>query len=194
MLTSASQLINVPIMSLQTGSELARTTSAVIDPRTLTVIAYEVSGPLLDQHPSFLRVEDVREQSNIGLIVDSSDEFVGLDDVIKLKEVYEFGFEIVGLPVVDEKGKKLGKVDGFTIELDSFVIQQINVRRPILKSLGDVELLIHRSQIVKVSDTAITVKAGTINAEPVKAAVSTYVNPFRQPGKAQPESIEVDDN
>ena len=191
MLTTASQLINVPIMSLQTGTELARTTSAVIDPRTLTIIAYEVSGPLLDQQPSFLRVADIREQSNLGLIVDSSDEFVGLDDVIKLKEVYDFGFELTGLPVVDEKGKKLGKVDTYTVELESFVIQQINVRRPILKSLGDTELLIHRSQIVKVSDTAITVKAGTIHAEPVKTTVSNYVNPFRQPGNAQPEAIKA---
>lgn len=192
MLTTASQLIHVPVMSLQTGTELARTTAAVIDPRTLSIIAYELSGPLLDEHPSFLRVADIREQSNIGLIVDSSDEFVGLDDVIKLKEVYEFNFEIVGLPVVDEKGKKLGKVDGYTIELESFIIQQINVKRPILKSLGDTELLIHRSQIVKVSDTVITVKSGSVNAEPVKAAVSGYVNPFRQPGKAQPEAIETD--
>lgn len=192
MLTTASQLIQVPVMSLQTGTELARTTEAVIDPRTLAVIAYELSGPLLDEHPSFLRVEDIREQSNIGLIVDSSDEFVGLDDVIKLKEVYEFSFELIGLPVVDEKGKKLGKVDGYTIELESFVIQQINVRRPILKSLGDTELLIHRSQIVKVSDSLITVKSGTIHAQPVKTTVSDYVNPFRQPGKAQPEVIKAD--
>lgn len=192
MLTTASQLINVPVMSLQTGTELARTTAAVIDPRTLTILAYEVSGPLLDQHPSFLRVADIREQSGIGLIIDSSDEFVGLDDVIKLKEVYELGFTLIGLPVIDEKAKKLGKVDGYTIELESFVIQQINVKRPILKSLGDAELLIHRSQIVKVSDTSITVKAGTINAEPVKSTVSTYVNPFRQTSKAQPEAARVD--
>lgn len=192
MLTVGSQLIHVPVMSLQTGTELARTTTAVIDPRTLTILAYELSGPLLDQQPSFLRVADIREQSNIGFIVDSSDEFVGLDDVIKLQEVYDFRFQLVGLPVIDEKGKKLGKVDGYTVEIESFVIQQINVKRSLLKSLGDTELLIHRSQIVKVSDTAITVKAGTINAEPVKATVSNYVNPFRQTGKAQPEAIKAD--
>lgn len=178
-------------MSLQTGSELARTTAAVIDPRTLTIIAYEVAGPLLDKHPSFLRVADIREHSNIGLIIDSSDEFVGLDDVIKLKEVYDFGFTLNGLSVIDEHKKKLGKVDGYSVELDSFVIQQINVKRPILKSLGDTELLIHRSQIVKVSDSTITVKAGTINAEPVKSTVSTYVNPFRQAGNAQPEAVDI---
>lgn len=191
MLTLGSQLIGVPVMGLQTGSELARTTGVVIDPRSLTVIAYELSGPLLDQHPSFLRPVDIREQSNIGLIVDSSDEFVGLDDVIKLKEVYEFGFELIGLPVIDEAGKKLGKVNGYSVEVESLVIQQINVKRGVLKSLGDTELLIHRSQIVKVSDTAITVKAGTVDVEPVKATVSTYVNPFRQTGKAQPEAIKA---
>lgn len=192
MLTVASQLIHMPVMSLQTGTELARTTDAIIDPRNLSVIAYELSGVLLDQHPSFLRIADIREQSNIGLIVDSSDEFVGIDDVLKIKEVYDFRFQLVGLPVVDEKGKKLGKVSDYTLELESFVIQQINVKRPLLKSMGDTELLIHRSQIVKVSDTTIVVKAGSISADPVKAAVSNYVNPFRQAGKAQPEAVELD--
>lgn len=192
MLTTASQLVHLPVMSLQTGTELARTSTAVIDPRNLQIVAYELIGPLLDSHPSFLRIEDIREQSDIGFIVDSSDEFVGLDDVIKIKEVYDFHFPLVGLLVIDEKGRKLGKVDSYTVELGSFVIQQINVRRPLLKSLGDSELLIHRSQIVKISDTTITVKANTVNAEPVQSAVSAYANPFRQAGKAQPEAIKAE--
>lgn len=192
MLTAASQLTHMPVMSLQTGTELARTTNALIDPRNLTVIAYELSGPLLDQQPSFLRIADIREQSNIGFIVDSSDEFVSLEDVLKIKEIYDFKFELVGLPVVDEKGKKLGKVSDYTLELESFVVQQINVKRPLLKSMGDTELLVHRSQIVKVSDTTIVVKAGSVTADPVKTAVSNYVNPFRQTSKAQPEAAKLD--
>ena len=192
MLTPSSQLLGLPIMSLQTGTELARTAAPLIDPRDLRIIAYEVEGPLLDVRPSFLRIDDIREQSDIGLIIDSSSEFIGLDDVIKLKEIYDFHFSLIGLGVVDEKNKKLGKVDDYTVEMGSFVIQQINVKRPLIKSLGDSELLIHRSQIVKISDTTITVKAGTVNAEPVKAAVSTYINPFRQTSKAQPEAIKAD--
>jgi len=194
MLVRESQLTNTPVMSLQTGTELARTKTPVINPRALSIVAYEVDGPLLDERPSFLRIDDMRELGEIGMIVDSSDEFVGLDDVIKLKEIYELHFSLVGLEVVDDHKHKLGKVDGYTIEMGSFVIQQIIVRRPLLKSLGDSELVIHRSQVIKISDTTITVKAPTNEAkDPIPTAARAYVNPFRQPGNAQPEAIKTRD-
>lgn len=193
MLVNGSQLTQTPVMSLQTGTELARTKQPVIDPRTLSIMAYELEGPLLDSHPSFLRIPDVRELSDIGMIVDSSDEFVELNDIIKLKEIYELQFHLIGLTVFDERKHKLGKVDSYTVEMGSFIIQQLNVRRPILKSLGDTELLIHRSQIIEVTDTTIVVKSGKVNAEPIKSAMRTYVNPFRSQGSAQPESIQLND-
>jgi len=193
MLVLSSQLINTPVMSLQTGTELARTKAAVINPRTLSVIAYEVDGALLDERPSFLRVADVRELGEIGMIVDSSDEFVGLDDIVRLKEIYELHFPLIGLEVVDDKKHRLGKVEEYTVEMSNFVIEQLQVRRPLLKSLGDSELLIHRSQVIKINDTTITVKAPTTEAkDPIPSAVRAYVNPFRQPGKTQPEAVKVD--
>jgi uncharacterized protein YrrD len=194
MLVTGSQLLSTPVMSLQTGTELARTKSPVIDPRTLKIIAYELEGPLLDQNPSFLRIEDVRELGEIGMIIDSSDEFVGLDDVIKLKEVVDLNFSLLGLTVFDEKKHKLGKIDDYTVEMGSFVIQQLNVKRPILKSLGDTELLVHRSQIVEITDTSVIVKSGKVNAEPIKSAVRTYVNPFRSSTGPQPETVKIDRN
>lgn len=193
MLVLGSQLLNTSVMSLQTGTELARAKSPIIDPRTLTIVAYELEGPLLDQHPSLLRIADIRELSDIGMIVDSSDEFIGVDDVIKLKETYELHFPLVGLSVVDDKKHKLGKVEDYSVEMGGFVIQQLSVRRPIFKSLGDSELLIHRSQVIQINDTTVTVKSGSSEAQdPIPHAVKAYVNPFRRPGSAQPEAIQSD--
>ena len=189
MLISGANLINLPVMSLQTGVELARTKSVLIDPRNLTVLAYELDGATLDERPSFLRIEDVRELSKMGLIIDSSDEFIGLSDVIKIEQVYEFKFQLVGLDVQDEKKRKLGKVQAFTVDADSFVVQQLNVRRPLFKSLNDTELLIHRSQIVEIDNQKVTVKSGEVS-KPVTESIREYVNPFRQQ-KAQPETTDI---
>ena len=71
MLITAEKFTNMPVMSLQTGSELARTSRAIINPYNLKIIAYELSGPLLDQSPSLLRIEDIRETGPMGLIIDS---------------------------------------------------------------------------------------------------------------------------
>ena len=189
MLIAYDRFLKRPVMSLQTGAELARTKDVLVDPRNLTVIAYELEGTMLDEHPSFLRVADIREISNLGIIVDSSEEFVGLDDVIKIKEVHEFGFTLLGLPVVDEKKRKLGKVSSYNLDGDSFMVAQLVVRRPLLKSLSDTDLLVHRTQIVEVSNDQVTVKSAA-SKPAVKESIREYANPFRAPQSPQPEAIE----
>lgn len=186
MLLAGSRLIDAPVMGLQTGSELGRLTTPVINPDTLAILAYEVEGPLLDKSPSLLRIADVREFSDIGVIIDSSDEFVSPEDIIKLNEVYKQHFSPVGMKVIDEKRRKLGKVDGYTIETTGFVIQQLSVKRPFFKSLNDTQLLIHRSQITEINDEAIIVHSEAKIPEPALAKVkSTYVNPFRKNPQAE---------
>lgn len=189
MLLSFDRFLKQPVMSLQTGAELARTKDVLVDPRNLTVVAYELDGTMLDEHPSFLRVGDVREISNLGIIVDSSEEFVGLDDVIKLKEVYDFGFNLLGLAVVDDKEHKLGKITGYNLDGDSFTVAQLVVRRPLLKSLNETDLLIHRAQIVEVNNERIVVKSAS-DKSVVKESIREYANPFRASQRAQPEAIE----
>lgn len=166
-------------MSLQTGGQLARTKAPLIDPRDLSIIAYELDGPRLDAHPSFLRMIDVRELSNLGLIVDSSDEFIGLDDVIKIKEIYDLHFALVDMTVRDVKKRKLGKVTSYSLEPGTFQIVQLNVKRPLLKSLSDTELIIDRSQIVEINDDEIIIKHDETPLTPVKRAANAYTNPFR---------------
>ncbi len=190
MLVSNERFDNIPVMSLQTGSMLARASSAVIDPRSLAVVAYELEGYLLDQHPTLLRVADIREIGPLGMIIDSVDELISPSDVIKIKEVYEINFQLIGLKVVDERKRTVGRVIGYTLEAGSFIIQQLRVKRPLMKSFGDTELLIHRSQIVKVTDDVIVVKTPDIrHKEPVVQPMQTFENPFRK-SSPQPDTIE----
>ena len=186
MLITGSRLLDAPVMGLQTGGELARTSKAIIDPTSLAIIAYELTGPLLNEHPSLLRIADVREFSDIGLIVDSSEEFVGLNDIIKLREIYDLQFDPTGMHVIDEKRHKLGKVDGYTIETGAFVIQQLVVKRPLFKSLNDAHLLVHRTQITEINNHEIIVHSQAEIPEPTMQAVrNAYANPFRKNTQAE---------
>lgn len=181
-------------MSLQVGSKVAETTRPIIDPRTLTIVAYEVDGDLLDQHPSFIRIADIRELSDLGMIIDTSDELVGENDVIKLKELLDLGFALPGKRVVDTRGKKLGKVEDYTIDTDSFVIQQLSVKSGFINSLASTGNIVHRSQIVEINDTTITVKSGEKKLTSLGTTGNihqTYTNPFRKQPETQPETTET---
>jgi len=183
MLILGSRLLHSPIMSLQTGGRLAHAVKPVIDPATLRILAYEVEGPLLSERPSFVRTQDIREYGRLGMIIDSNDELVGLEDVIKIKQVYNLNFSLVGIQVIDEHKRKLGKVNDYTLDTDSFVIQQLNVRRGLLKGITDTGFLVNRSQIIEINNTTIVVKSPSVkSAEPVMQSIrGEFNNPFRIP-------------
>lgn len=190
MILLGSTLINAPVMSLQTGGELARTKTAIINPADLGIVGYEVTGPNLATHPTLLRIADVRELSDLGFIVDSADEFVAEHDVLKLDEIYHMRFELTNMLVADEKRRKLGHVIDYTLDTGSFLVQQLTVRRPLLRSLNDTELLIHRSQIIEINDKAIVVHSEAKVPEPERSEViGSYINPFRKTETAS-ESID----
>lgn len=192
MLLLGSRLISTPIMGLQTGTKLAVTKAPIIDPSNLKIIAYEADGPLLAERPSFIRIADVRELSDAGMIIDSNDEFVGVKDVISLQKIYDLNFNLIGLTVMDEVGHKLGKVDDFSIDTDSFTIQQLNVKRGIIKSFADTGLLIHRTQIVEINDSSIIVRTTAKKLDPItKSGQLSYMNPFRSTAAPQADSSDV---
>jgi uncharacterized protein YrrD len=179
-------------MGLQTGTQLAVAKNPIIDPNNLKIIAYEVEGPLLTEKPSFIRIADVRELSDVGMIIDSTDEFVGLHDVIAIENIYKLGFKLLGMNVIDETKHKLGKVSDYSLEIGSFIIEQLSVSRGIIKSLTETELLIHRTQIVEINDINIIVKSIAGKLEPITEAKKlSYMNPFRQPAP-NPDNSNVD--
>ena len=186
MLLVGSKLLDFPVMSLHVGGEVARTAEAIIDPAELKVVAYTLSGPLLSsgEYGDILETSDIREVSNLGMIVDSTDVFSHRSEVIRLDKIMSLNFELVGLRVVSEDGKKLGKVSDYTIDADSFTVYQLIVRRPFLKSALDPELTINRSQIVEIDDYKIIIKHEKENVpvqEQAKEFVPNFVNPFREP-------------
>lgn len=189
MLISDIRLQDFPVLSLHVGAPVARIVAPIIDPDSLKVIAYRVDGPLVgrDDVGEILPVASVREFSSLGLVIDSTDEFVEVDDIVRVREVLKLNFELVGLKVVTKKGTKLGKVGGYTIDADSGTIMQLIVRRPAMKALIDPELTISRSQIIEVDDYQVVVKSeeAKIRQATQKDFVPSFVNPFREPNFAK---------
>lgn len=189
MLLPIKNLLGTPIMSLQTGAELAHTTHPIIDPRKMTIIAFYVEGSLLESNPSVLHVSDIRELSDIGLIIDDSDKLMATEGLVRLQEIIDFEFELDGVQVVDEREHKLGKVADYAIDPDTYMVQQIYTEQSLIRSLSRVSNIIHRSQIISVTNEKIVVKSPTVPATEISENIieKTFVNPFR--AKPQQETI-----
>lgn len=181
MLLPIHSLLDIPVMSLQTGAELARIGEPIVDPRQMTVVAFYVDGRMIDSHPSVLHVADIRELSDIGIIVDDSDKLMSPDGLVRLQQIIDFHFKLIGTMVIDESGHKLGKVKDYVVEPETYTIQQLYTEQSILKSISTMSNVIHRSQIISVTNERITVSSPTIRDEVVEPAkAGSFANPFRK--------------
>lgn len=193
MLVPINQLIDNPILSLQTGAELARTQDVIVDPRRLVIPAIRVHGSRLDNKDSVLHPEDIREISDIGMIIDDSDKLMSTEGLVRLQEVIDFGFVLPGISVIDDQGKKIGTVKDYSVDPENFSIQQLYIKPPFIKSIGVSTLTVHRSQVISVDNRKIVVKSPTIK-EDAKQTLrqpaqhqASFVNPFRNPTPTRQE-------
>jgi uncharacterized protein YrrD len=186
MLVLKERLIHVPVMSLQTGAQIAQTERPIIDPRQLMVVAFYCQGSTLDVTPAVLHVDDIREAGTLGFIVDDADVIMSPTDLVRLQQIISYNFSLEGKLVVDDRGQKIGKVDNFIVDMRSFYITQLQVQPSILQSWSTSQVLIGRTQILEINDKKIIVKSATVKEEPVKHAIPH--NPFKQQSQAQPEA------
>lgn len=184
MLINGSKLLNYPVLSLHVGGKIAQTVAPIIDPNNLRIVAYKVDGPTIGGDVGdILQLSSVREFSNIGMIVDSADDFVFAEDIVRLKEILSLKFDLVGLKVETKKGAKLGKVIDYTVDTNSFQVAQIIVKRPAIKAIMDPELTIAYAQIAEVTDYKVIVKSEEekLKKEAAKENfVPNFINPFRE--------------
>lgn len=167
----------------------------IIDPSDLKVIAYQVSGPTIGgEVGDILMVRDMRETDKIGAIIDSTDVLVNREDVLKIDKIMRLNFHLIGHKVVTKRGSRLGKVIDFTLNPDTFMIQQLVVKRPIAKAFFDPELLIGRSEVVEIDDYKLIVKdeEAKIREKAREDFQADFVNPFRQQRLATIDNKEPD--
>ena len=184
MLIYNSKLLGTPVLSVQASGPIGYISSAVVDPASLAIIAFFVDGPLLRRSDAnLLDAKSIREYSTLGLVIDDIDELITADDVIKISDVLKLNFDLLALKVETKKGTKLGRVTDFTVTSEDFLVKQLVVKRPTLKSFIDPELIIPRSEIVEITDYKIIVKdeEKTIKEKATKESfVPNFVNPFRK--------------
>lgn len=185
MLLPINRFIGAPLVSLQAEAVIAHTGEPIIDPRKLIVVGFYVGPQAKKQTPQVIHTSDIREVSHLGLIIDSAEDIMPLDDLVRLQEIINFGFELIGIPVVDEQGKKYGKVSDYSIDPKSFYVQQLFTQQSLLRSFGSLSKIIHRTQIISITNEKIVIKSAAIKEEVENSVRSAVVNPFRhapQPG------------
>jgi uncharacterized protein YrrD len=169
MLQLSAFLLNRPVLSLRAGTEIATTTTAIINPNNLKIEGFYCHDPR-QKRQAVLLSQDIRDVLPQGLVVNDYDALTDADELVRLKDLLELGFELLGMPVVTVSKHKLGKVNDFASDNQTLYIQKIYVTQSILKSLSNNQLGIDRNQIIEITNKKIVVKD---LVQPTPATVST---------------------
>lgn len=65
--------------------------------------------------------------------------------------------QLIGLLVETQSGEKLGRVDGFNLEVDSHLVYQYLVKPAGLSKIFSHELIINRAQVISLSEEKMVV-------------------------------------
>jgi uncharacterized protein YrrD len=157
MLQLSGSLLNRPILSLRTGSVVGNTSGAIINPNNLKIEGFYCQGNASSK-PLVLLYQDIRDVIPQGFVVNDDDVLVEPEELVRLKEIMEIHFELLGKHVQTTSHDKLGKVVDFAAETTTMYVQKVYVSQSIFKNLTGGNLGIDRNQIVEITNKQIIVQ------------------------------------
>ena len=150
MLQLSAALLNKNVMSLRTGQAIATVTAAIFNPNNLKIEGFYCQDRF-DKRELILLYQDIREVLKQGYVVNDHAVLAEPDDLIRLKDVLELNYELIGKPVQTITKHKVGKVSDYATETETMYVQKIYVSQSIFKSLTGGSLSVDRTQINEIT-------------------------------------------
>lgn len=154
-------------MSLRTGTPVATTIGTIFNPNNLKVEGFYVEDSF-DKSRLILLYQDIREILPQGFVVNDHDVLAEPGELVRLKDILNLKFELIGKQVVTLSKEKVGKVSDYAVETETMYVQKLYVSQSILKSLTGGSLSIDRTQINEITPRRIIINE-LIEAAPATA-------------------------
>ncbi len=156
MLQLSESLLQKPVMSLRTGQPVAHVTGAIINPNNLKIEGFYCTDRF-DKSQLVLVYQDIRDVLPQGFVVDDHDVLVSPSELVRLKDVMQIDFTLIGKPVVTTSKEKIGKVTDFATEVETMFIQKLYVSQGLLRNFTGGSLSVDRNQINEITDRKIII-------------------------------------
>jgi sporulation protein YlmC with PRC-barrel domain len=156
MLRLSTSYIDRSILSLRTGGDIGIAKSPIINPNNLKIEGW-YANDAYEKGEFILPAQEIRDLITKGLVVNDHDALTHPEDMVRLTEMINLKFNLIGKTVSTESGKKLGKVSDYAVNDENYYVQKLYVNPSLLHGLTQEQLLIDRSQIIEITDKKIIV-------------------------------------
>jgi sporulation protein YlmC with PRC-barrel domain len=173
----SAQLLNRPILSIQTGQVIGFLARPILTPEKLEIVAFwcqATKESKLTNSPRYVVLaRDLRRLSPDAAVVDSIEELEDPNEIVRLATILRQPINLIGIDVQNESNVKLGKVDEYTINLEQMLVQKLYVRPPLLKRFLVESMMVDRSQIIEITPRQVTVRDTTIKQPTISTQPAT---------------------
>ena len=156
MLRLSESFIGRPIMSLRTGQPVATITRAIFNPNNLKIEGFYCVDRF-NKKELVLVYQDIRDVIAQGVVVNDHDVLTEPKELVRLKQLMEIDFELIGKQVVTLSKQRLGKVTDYATEVETMYVQKLYVSQGLLRGLTHGNLAVDRTQINEITDRKIIV-------------------------------------
>jgi sporulation protein YlmC with PRC-barrel domain len=153
---SSALMVNKYVLSLRTGTPIATVVAPLINPNNLKIEGFYCQDRF-DKKQLVLLHQDIRETLPQGFVVNDHDVLTEPDELVRLKDIIELNFELIGKPVETIGKQRVGKVSDFATEVESMYIQKIYVSQSLLKSFTGGSLSVDRNQVNEITPKRIII-------------------------------------
>lgn len=157
MLQLSNALIDRPIMSLRTGSQIATAVGPIVNPNNLRIEGFYCTDPTNRSQSLILVAQDIRDILPQGIVVNDHDVLTEPSDLVRLQPIMSLQFGLLGKKVETSNGDKIGKVEDYATDMESMFIQKLYVSQSVFKSFSGGNLGIDRSQIIEITTKKVVV-------------------------------------
>lgn len=144
-------------MSLRNGAQIALATGPIINPSNLKIEGFYCQDRFSKSHLVLLE-QDIRDVLNQGIVINDHDVLSEPGELIRLRDILEINFQLMGKPVVTVNKHRLGKVNDYAVDTSTMHVHKLYVGQSLIKSLSGGQLSVDRSQIVEITHRKILVQ------------------------------------
>jgi uncharacterized protein YrrD len=157
MLQLSKSFINRPVMSLRTGAQVALATMPIINPNNLKIEGFYCQDRF-SKSKLILLEKDIRDIISQGIVINDHDVLSEQGELIRLRDVLEIDFQLMGKPVFTVNKHRLGKVNDYAVDTSTMYVHKLYIGPPLIKAFSGGQLSVDRTQIVEITHRKIVVQ------------------------------------
>jgi sporulation protein YlmC with PRC-barrel domain len=144
------------VLSLRTGSSVAKVLSPIFNPDNLKIEGF-VCEDRFSKSKLILLCQDIRDSAPKGYFVNDHEVLCEPGELIRLKKIMDIAFDPINKQVVTVSKVKVGKVVDYAYDTGSMYVHKLYVSQSLLKSFTGGSLSVDRNQIQEITPRRIVI-------------------------------------